>query len=99
MEEKSGLGDLGVSCPAVPTWGRAQDWRSVNGVEGMNEVCEPGNKEGLSRGWEALGRARWDLAGKDRQLKSEWAEEMRAKGCLSSRPLRATKVGPPAFHR
>lgn len=35
----------------------------MNGAEGMNEVCEPGNKEGFSVGWEALGR--WEgLAGR-----------------------------------
>lgn len=64
MEEKSELGDLGFPHPdpPVPAYGRAQDWCSVNSVEGMNEVW--GNKKGFSRGWEALGRPRQDQTGR-----------------------------------
>lgn len=43
----------------------AGGWPSMNGVGGMNEVCEPGNKEGFSRGWEAWGgggQQRYELA-------------------------------------
>lgn len=59
----------------------------MNGVEGMNEMCEPADKGGFLVRWEPRGDGGTGLAGRvDSREVGAGGEEMRAKGMFLQGP-------------